>query len=581
MGPKRLFSKLTSKVLNREPSGSTADNFTMWDDHSNTRFNAHNDIAHSSTYVPASALSGEYSNQQVYQFAHRIGAPDLDTGIGSSTRFYQRYGITNDNQGPTPDRDFSIADIDWDRLDETQSQHVFDHFIQGSAPDHLITKTDWSQLDERQTWDTLSSFFPATMSYGQEAALPLEAPDQQQRVPFDQPSPVDSARSFGEPQVPYSGKGKGRIRDLEPQDSQSFHSAVENFGPMQDIIDQEVRLEQEMARTCMEWQDRMKAIKIRKDAELERQRQRHQDNLRLLEFQREQALRLEREEGLGLRAAVLLQEEETRECLQREEEERRLAAEAKARQQEEERLAAQLASMRDCAVCGDSKSPLDFPINAPTLYCEHPPQTCADCLQTWIASELDTKGCQGLTCSQCPQVLQYADVQRTASEETFAAYENILTRDALSQFPEFAWCLAAGCGAGQLHVQPQTTDDAMMECHSCKYLQCLMHKCAWHQGETCQQYDYRNSGQKARDDERATEAMLDDVSKKCPGENCGWRIQKTDGCDHMTCRRCKHQFCWQCMASHAEIKRIGNTAHNSTCKFHSNNLTPDWPFNVH
>ncbi|KAF1825972.1 uncharacterized protein K489DRAFT_297765, partial [Dissoconium aciculare CBS 342.82] len=223
----------------------------------------------------------------------------------------------------------------------------------------------------------------------------------------------------------------------------------------------------------------------------------------------------------------------------------------------------------DCVVCGDSKHPLDFPIKTPTAKCEHRPQTCVDCLQSWIASEFEAKGCQGLTCSECPRRLQHEDVQRIASEATFAAYETILTRNALSQLPDFAWCLAASCGAGQLNVG--AVGD-YMECHSCKYQQCLKHKCAWHKDETCQQYDYRTSGQKARDEERATEAILDDISKKCPGEKCGWRIQKTEGCDHMTCRRCQHQFCWQCLAPHAKIKRIGNTAHQSWCKFHSDNL---------
>jgi hypothetical protein len=581
MGPKKLFSKLTSKVLSRGPPEPVIDNFTIWDSQPDARSDVFDGLARLSAHAPVSACSGEHFDLETYQFAQSIGAPKFDTGIASLTRFYERRGFTNDDHEPTSRHDLSIADIRWDVLNQAQSQHVIDRCALKAAPEHLIRRIDWAQLDERQTQDVVSSFSETSLFHEQETPLPPESPDQHPMIQFDQPSPVDSASSFGEPHVPYSGKGKGRIRDFDLGQSQSFHSAADSFGPMQDILNQELQLKKEMARKVEEWQDQMNAIKARKDAELERQRQRHQDKLRLLEMQRKRALQLEREEGLGLRAALVLQEEQVRECLHREEEERRLVAEAKAKLEEEEWLAAQLASMRDCVVCGDSKSPLDFPINAPTLYCEHPPQTCAECLQTWITSELGTKGCQGLTCSQCPQILQYPDVQRSASEDAFTAYENILTRDALSQLPEFVWCLAAGCGAGQLHVQPEGTLDAMMECHSCKYVQCLKHKCAWHHGETCRQYDYRSSGQQARDEERATEAMLNDISKKCPGENCGWRIQKSDGCDHMTCRRCKHQFCWQCMAPHAEIKRVGNTAHLASCKFHSDNLTPDWPFNVH
>jgi hypothetical protein len=92
--------------------------------------------------------------------------------------------------------------------------------------------------------------------------------------------------------------------------------------------------------------------------------------------------------------------------------------------------------------------------------------------------------------------------------------------------------------------------------------------------------------------------MLDGMTKKCPNAGCGWRIEKDGGCEHMTCRKCKHeasgaqhtfsrslltspQFCWQCLASHKEIRRVGNTAHQTWCKFHSNALDVAWPFNVH
>ena len=43
------------------------------------------------------------------------------------------------------------------------------------------------------------------------------------------------------------------------------------------------------------------------------------------------------------------------------------------------------------------------------------------------------------------------------------------------------------------------------------------------------------------------EAARDDTwvernSKPCKG--CGARIQKTGGCNHLVCSKCKHQFCW-------------------------------------
>ena len=34
-------------------------------------------------------------------------------------------------------------------------------------------------------------------------------------------------------------------------------------------------------------------------------------------------------------------------------------------------------------------------------------------------------------------------------------------------------------------------------------------------------------------------------TKKCP--RCSAAIEKDEGCNHMSCRKCRHEFCWICM----------------------------------
>ena len=233
---------------------------------------------------------------------------------------------------------------------------------------------------------------------------------------------------------------------------------------------------------------------------------------------------------------------------------------------------------RDCIVCGDTKPAPDFPAKPPTSVCEHTSQTCTSCLQSWMASEIDTKGTEGIKCPECPQTLSYADIQRAVSPSTFAIFENLATRAALGALTDFAWCLSPTCTSGQ----ENHANANFMDCAACGYKQCLSHRMPWHTDETCKEYDYRTSGQKKRDEESKTEAMLDNVSKKCPNpKGCGWRIEKIDGCDHMTCRRCRWEFCWVCCASQKEIRRVGNTAHEVGCRYHSKNLEVAWPFNAH
>ena len=41
--------------------------------------------------------------------------------------------------------------------------------------------------------------------------------------------------------------------------------------------------------------------------------------------------------------------------------------------------------------------------------------------------------------------------------------------------------------------------------------------------------------------------MLGGTVKKCP--HCGVPIEREEGCAQMMCRRCRHTFCWYCLAS--------------------------------
>ena len=65
---------------------------------------------------------------------------------------------------------------------------------------------------------------------------------------------------------------------------------------------------------------------------------------------------------------------------------------------------------------------------------------------------------------------------------------------------------------------------------------------------------------------------VEENSKACPNEACGYRIQKNLGCDHMTCRQCRQQFCWLCLADYRAIGREGNTAHTLDYAYHTNQI---------
>ncbi|KAF2025622.1 hypothetical protein EK21DRAFT_29149, partial [Setomelanomma holmii] len=218
-----------------------------------------------------------------------------------------------------------------------------------------------------------------------------------------------------------------------------------------------------------------------------------------------------------------------------------------------------------CAVCETCHAVNGLPSLAD---CEHPPKTCAECYTGWIAAQLEGSNWAGVKCpeTKCKVRLTYYEIQQIASTDMFQKYDTFLARAAISEDPNFRWCRA--CDAGQEHLSGE--EGNIFTCHSCGHKVCIKHESTWHEGETCEEYEYRASGQKEHDlqaQEEASLAAIGKLSKKCPGPICVYSIEKNDGCDHMTCSRCRYEFCWICLSEYNRIRREGNSAHAPDCKY--------------
>ncbi|KAK3388837.1 hypothetical protein B0T20DRAFT_86585 [Sordaria brevicollis] len=191
-----------------------------------------------------------------------------------------------------------------------------------------------------------------------------------------------------------------------------------------------------------------------------------------------------------------------------------------------------------CSVCLDSKN-LSLMAYKITPGCNHKPTVCNACLGHWITSELETKMWDRIKCPECPKPLEFAYVRRNAPRSVFKRYDELATRAALGNIPNFRWCKSAKCNSGQI-------DDVKcvrFKCKACRASHCIKHDVPWHSGETCEEYDKRNT-QKKRD-EKASEAEITKSSKKCP--SCNKAVHKFSGCNHITCI-CSHEWCYICLA---------------------------------
>jgi E3 ubiquitin-protein ligase RNF217 len=90
-------------------------------------------------------------------------------------------------------------------------------------------------------------------------------------------------------------------------------------------------------------------------------------------------------------------------------------------------------------------------------------------------------------------------------------------------------------------------------CEQCSYCWCFPCASPWHEGISCRQY---LKGDRLLQ-EWAKKVHQGQVNaQKCP--KCKILIQKSSGCDHMHCPRCKTDFCYRCGDSLRRLKFFGD-----------------------
>jgi len=187
-------------------------------------------------------------------------------------------------------------------------------------------------------------------------------------------------------------------------------------------------------------------------------------------------------------------------------------------------------NMVECPVCFNQ---VVSPIN---LQCGH--IWCKSCLSNYLVAATDNKifplRCLGgeATCSHPIPVSVARDI---LSADDFDAVVNASFLAYVYARPdEFHYCPTPDCD----QIYRSAPPDTVLQCPSCLTRICPSCHIEAHDGLTCANRDVE--GDKLF--KEWTEAH--DV-KSCPG--CKALIERTEGCNHMTCARCQTHICWVCM----------------------------------
>lgn len=96
-------------------------------------------------------------------------------------------------------------------------------------------------------------------------------------------------------------------------------------------------------------------------------------------------------------------------------------------------------------------------------------------------------------------------------------------------------------------------EDVKIQCENCSIEWCFKCHAPWHQDVTCKAYMRGN-----RHFQKWTRDRPNGVAncQKCP--TCRVFIQRSTGCDHMTCNRCGTHFCYKCGGRFIEVPGLGD-----------------------
>ncbi|KAG6833600.1 hypothetical protein H0H87_004227 [Tephrocybe sp. NHM501043] len=187
-----------------------------------------------------------------------------------------------------------------------------------------------------------------------------------------------------------------------------------------------------------------------------------------------------------------------------------------------------------CPICYEAVS---TPV---VLGCKH--LYCAACIRHYLTSASETKvfplACMGDE-DKCKVPIAIPIIQRSLLPQQYEHLINVAFLAHLDKHPQdFRYCTTPDCT--QIYC---ANTKAMLKCPSCFAEVCSSCHEEAHEGMSCE--DRRN--RKVQQEEQLNDQWATSHGvKRCP--TCLVFIEKTEGCNHMTCR-CGAHICWICVVA--------------------------------
>ncbi|KAJ5168016.1 uncharacterized protein N7482_003610 [Penicillium canariense] len=199
-----------------------------------------------------------------------------------------------------------------------------------------------------------------------------------------------------------------------------------------------------------------------------------------------------------------------------------------------------------CDICCEDGDDLE----TYAMRCGH--RFCVNCYRHYLEQKIKEEGeaarieCPG---ENCNRIVDSKSLDLLVTDDLKERYRTLLTRTYVDDKDNLRWCPAPECVyAVDCPVKPRDLRRVVptVRCF-CKHEFCFGCTLNDHQPTPCTLV--KMWLQKCEDDSE-TANWISANTKECP--KCQSTIEKNGGCNHMTCRKCKHEFCWMCMGLWSE-----------------------------
>ncbi|KAJ3005765.1 hypothetical protein HKX48_000470 [Thoreauomyces humboldtii] len=193
----------------------------------------------------------------------------------------------------------------------------------------------------------------------------------------------------------------------------------------------------------------------------------------------------------------------------------------------------------ECPICCMD----DDDLETIALQCGH--RFCRNCYAAYLSEKVFQQGeSRRIQCmeSGCKLVVDERTVELVVPQEMFDKYRTLLLRTYVDDSPHLKWCPAPDCVyAIECHVTQLLEVVPTVQC-KCQHVFCFGCGLRDHQPCICMLVKF---WLKKCADDSETANWISANTKECT--KCGSTIEKNGGCNHMTCKKCKHEFCWVCL----------------------------------